>query len=52
MEEEMMFDIECPWCDEPATVDLVASSEFACAGCAVRVEVVAAPVNDGLARAA
>jgi len=51
MEERMMFDIECPWCDEPATVDL-ASSEFACAGCAVRVEVVAAPINDRLARAA
>jgi hypothetical protein len=52
MEERMMFDIECPWCDEPATVDLVASSEFACPECSVRVDVVAAPINDRLAHAA
>ncbi len=47
-----MFDIECPWCAGPATVEVGGRDEFECAGCAVRVEVVAASVADPLATAA
>ena len=46
-----MFDIECPWCAGPATVEVAESDEFACAACVIRVEVVAAPARDPLARA-
>jgi hypothetical protein len=52
MERSVMFDIECPWCAGPATVEVAERDEFACAGCAVRVEVAAAPTTDPLARAA
>jgi len=47
-----MFDIECPWCAGPATIEVAERDEFECAGCAIRVEVVAATVIDPLARAA
>ena len=46
-----MFDIECPWCAGPATVEVAERDEFECASCAIRVEVVA-PATDPLARAA
>ncbi|HVQ22999.1 MAG TPA: hypothetical protein VMT36_06975 [Candidatus Saccharimonadia bacterium] len=52
IERSVMFDIECPWCAGPATVEVAERDEFECAGCAIRVEVVAAPVSDPLARAA
>ena len=48
----MMFDIECPWCDEPATADVAESGQFTCVGCSIRVELVAAPISDPLALAA
>ena len=38
-----MFDIECPWCAGPATVEVAERDEFECAGCAIRVEIVADP---------
>jgi hypothetical protein len=47
-----MFDIECPWCAGPATVQVDERDEFECAGCAIRVEVVAASINDAVAQAA
>jgi len=47
-----MFDIECPWCADPATVEVAERDEFECAGCAIRVEVVGGQVNDPLAQAA
>ena len=47
-----MFDIECPWCAGPATVEVAERDEFEGAGCAIRVEVVGGPVADPLAQAA
>ena len=47
-----MFDMECPWCAGPATVEVAESDEFACAGCAIRVEVVQGTGTDPLAQAA
>ena len=47
-----MFDMECPWCAGPATVDVAERDEFECAGCAVRVEIVGAAVSDALGQAA
>ena len=47
-----MFDIECPWCAGPATVEVAEGDEFSCAGCAIRVEVVAVTGTDPLAQAA
>jgi len=52
MERSVMFDIECPWCAGPATVEVAERDEFECAGCAIRVEVVGGPVTDPLAHAA
>jgi hypothetical protein len=47
-----MFDIECPWCAGPATVDVAERDEFECAGCAITVEVVGGTAADPLAQAA
>jgi hypothetical protein len=47
-----MFDMECPWCAGPATVEVAEGDEFVCAGCAIRVEVVMATSTDPLAQAA
>ena len=52
MERSVMFDIECPWCAGPATIEVAERDEFACAGCAIQVEVVAAAATDSLAHAA
>jgi hypothetical protein len=52
MERSVMFDIECPWCAGPATVEVAERDEFECAGCAVRVDVAGGPVTDPLAQAA
>ena len=47
-----MFDIECPWCAGPATVEVAERDEFECAGGAIRDEVIGGPVSDPLAQAA
>ncbi len=47
-----MFDIECPWCAGPATVEVAEGDEFECVVCAIRVEVIGGPVSDPLAQAA
>jgi hypothetical protein len=52
MERSVMFDIECPWCAGPATVEVAERDEFECAACAVRVEVAGGPVADPIALAA
>jgi hypothetical protein len=47
-----MFDIECPWCAGPATVEVAERDEFECAACVVRIEVIGSSVTDPLAKAA
>ena len=46
-----MFSVECPWCDGPATIDVV-DDAFECADCAVRVELAPQPTTEPIARAA
>ena len=46
-----MIQVECPWCEGPATVD-GADEAFVCAECAIRVEIAPAPKNERIAKAA
>ena len=49
-----MLQMECPWCDGPATVEPVAGDDatFSCPDCSVRVEVTGAPTLEVAAIAA
>jgi hypothetical protein len=38
-----MITTDCPFCDQPIELDLVASNDLACDGCQVRVEIAADP---------
>lgn len=38
-----MITTDCPFCDQPVELDLLTSSELACDGCQVRVEIAADP---------
>ena len=47
-----MINVECPWCEGPATVEVAEAGEFSCAECAIRVELGAEPVTESAALAA
>jgi hypothetical protein len=51
-----MIDIECPFCEEPCRLEVAVfaapTSSFRCAGCAVELEIAAAPITGALATAA
>ena len=51
-----MMNVECPWCAGPATVEVGDGEGFACAGCAIRVEIAPEPAgrtgSEPIARAA
>ena len=47
-----MVTFECPWCAEPAVVDVTTFATAECEHCAIAVEIAADPVRSPLERAA
>ena len=47
-----MVTFECPWCAEPAIVDMANFTELECERCATSVEIAADPIRATLERAA
>jgi len=48
----MLVNVDCPWCDGPATVESADHDALSCAGCAIRVELAPDPAREAEARAA
>jgi hypothetical protein len=47
-----MVTVECPWCAEPASVDLAALDELTCDACGVHAELAPDPNLERIAQAA
>ena len=47
-----MITTDCPFCDQPIELDLATSTELACDGCRVRVEIARDPAPLVVAAAA
>ena len=47
-----MITTECPFCERPVELDVLASTELTCDGCQVRVEIAADPTPLVVAAAA
>ena len=47
-----MITTECPFCDQPVELDLLASNELTCDGCQVRIEIASDPTPLVIAAAA
>jgi len=47
-----MINVDCPWCDGSATIEVADGDEFSCTGCAIRVEVAPESAGEPVALAA